>query len=282
MKKVIRKITVDLSRKSQTRVVFATQNDLESRCLSITLTDDGKPYNVHKRLTATVNFQRADGKNGAYIARICDDGTIEYVISPTMLMVAGQTQCSVSLFNDVGNKLTSAPFVLDVVQTLYDEHELSEDARLDYIDEMIARFTTFQNQENDRQAAERDREQNEAAREASESNRKACEKSRDAAENTREQNEQDRIASERARGDAEIARSERMEGWQEKENARASGELDRVWSEIERQNNERIREAAENARRAAESDRNAVYEDMDKALNTILAMQQALIGGDYA
>ena len=126
MEKVKRKITVDLSRRSHARVVFATQNDLNSRLLSITLTDDGKLYKANKDLTATVNFKRSDEKNGAYLAEICDDGTVEYLITPTVLKVAGQTECTVSLFNDVGDKLTSSPFVLDVAESLYTDYELSE------------------------------------------------------------------------------------------------------------------------------------------------------------
>ena len=164
MKKVTRSITVDVSRKSCARVVFATQNDLNSRCLLITLTDDGKPYAVSKSLTATVNFKCADESQWSYLATVLDDGKLEYTISPNVLAVEGKTQATISLFDESGNKLTSSPFVIEVVSTLYPENELSDEAKLSYVDEMIGRFTGFQSQENERQENEGLREENEAKR----------------------------------------------------------------------------------------------------------------------
>lgn len=280
MEKVKRKITVDMSRRSNTRVVFATQNDLNSRCLSITLTDDGKPYKAHKDLTATVNFRRSDEKNGAYLARICDDGTVEYLITPTVLKVAGQTECTVSLFNDVGDKLTSSPFVLDVAETLYDDNELSEDPRLDYIDEMIAKFTVFKNQEDDRIDAEDARESNEGYRFTAELERQDAETVRAAAELVRDKNEKSRKASEDARNLAEVRRSELMQEYAAEENARQVEESRRIILEDERRNGERARDAAENERKTAERYRQQAYENIDKALDAVLAIQATLMGGD--
>lgn len=174
MQKVTRNITVDVSRRSCTRVVFATQNDLNSRRLLITLTDDGKPYAVSKRLTATVNFKCADESQWSYLATVLDNGKLEYTVSPNVLAVSGQTQATVSLFDGAQKKLTSAPFVIDVAATLYPEGELSDEAKLSYVDEMISRFAYFQSQENARQEAEQSRTEAETERQRSEEARQAA------------------------------------------------------------------------------------------------------------
>lgn len=171
MQKVTRNITVDLSRRSNVRIVFATQNDLNSRRLLITLTDDGKPYAASKSLTATVNFKCADQSQWSYLATVLDDGKLEYTISPNVLAVSGQTQATVSLFDGAQNKLTSSPFVIDVAATLYPESELSDEAQLSYVNEMIGRFAYFQSQENTRQENENVRQENEGTRQQNETQR---------------------------------------------------------------------------------------------------------------
>ena len=135
MEKVTRNITLDLSRKSNVRLVFATQLDRDARRLCITLTDDGKPYFVKRNLAATVNFTRPDGRTGAYLASICDDGTVEYNIDKAVLQIAGQTRCSLSLSGEDGEKLTSSPFVIDVVEALYDGSGVSEEEGFIKLDE---------------------------------------------------------------------------------------------------------------------------------------------------
>lgn len=280
MKKVTRKITVDLSRKSHARVVFATQNDLNSRLLSITLTDDGKPYHAHKELTATVNFRRSDEKYGSYLAKICDDGTVEYLISPTILFAAGRTECTVSLFNDIGNKLTSSSFFIDVAQTLYPEYELSEDPRLDFVDEMIGKFTDLQNDENARKDAELLRDEAEEERALYEGERNKAEKQRETAEEAREQGEKTREATEQSRVEAEQHRAQRIQEYDQAEEIRDAAEVQRVWGENQREYAERIRVASESDRRTAERARQAAFLNIDRALDVVLEIQNSLIGGD--
>ncbi|MBQ4091536.1 MAG: BppU family phage baseplate upper protein [Clostridia bacterium] len=186
MEKVTRNITVDLSRKSNARVVFATQNDLKSRRLSIRLTDDGKPYSVSRDVTATVNFACADGTSGAYLGEVCENGYVEYVIDAAILLCAGQTKCSVSLTGADGAKLTSSQFVIDVASALYAGDDISPEAAQSLIDSMMQAHATMQEAEARREAQDTVREGNEASREAAEIGRADAENQRAEAEQSRQ------------------------------------------------------------------------------------------------
>jgi len=187
MKKVTRKITVDLSRRSNSRILFATQNDLYSRRLLIKLTDDGMPYPVQHGLTVTVNYLRPDGVSGAYLADVCEDGSVEYVISPAILNAAGQTQCTVSLFNEDGNKLTSSPFIIDVAESLYLGNDVSEDEGEDLISSIMSAYTSMDSAENAREWAEAERERAEEQRKIADEERVSAELGRANAEEKRQE-----------------------------------------------------------------------------------------------
>ncbi len=192
MKKVTRNITVDLARRSNTRVVFATQNDLNSRCLHIELTDDGKPYVIGEMTSATVNYKRPDEVKGAYLATVTPEGGIEYTIHREILGVVGQTQCTITLSGESGQRLTSAPFIIDVSDTLYMGEGLDEADGLDLLDELRGAYTKMNTSEIERMGnelerdhAEKQRIENESERVRAESIRADAEDERDAAEQQR-------------------------------------------------------------------------------------------------
>ena len=72
MTRIIRKITLDLARRGNVRLIFARQNDMNSRTVSIQLTDGGAPYFVDKACVAIVNVVRPDGLIGAFNGNIED------------------------------------------------------------------------------------------------------------------------------------------------------------------------------------------------------------------
>ncbi len=227
MKRITREITVDLSRKSNARIVFATQNDLDSRCLHITLTDDGKPYFVPTNTTATILFKRCDDTKGAFLAKVLTDGTIQYTINRKIIGIVGQTQCVVSLESETLQRLTSAPFIIDVADTLYFGQQEEGEEMATLVDELLRSYTSMERSELDRVVNET---------------------YRNVAEEKRVQAETARANAETARANAETARAKA-------ESQRASAEQGRRTSETQRVSNEAGRRAAEEQRSAAEIQR---------------------------
>ena len=93
MTEIYKKITVDVSRKSNVRLIFAKQNDIGSRNLLITLTDGGQKYIPEKGNSAAMNFKRGDDMRGAVVATVTDSGEILVELPQIVLTVPGETVC---------------------------------------------------------------------------------------------------------------------------------------------------------------------------------------------
>ena len=83
MKEICKKISVDMSRKSGTRLIFTRQNDVGARKLLITLTDGGAPYIPEYDCSVSFNFKRSDMVAGAVAASVV---AIAPIISKTFFM----------------------------------------------------------------------------------------------------------------------------------------------------------------------------------------------------
>ncbi len=125
MNEVVRRISLDLSRRSNTSLIFSSQLDMNSRVFLITLFDDGKRYYVEGSMTASVNVSRSDGTSAAFVADITDDGCVRYTAGSWALGIAGLTKFSVSLYEGEDKKLTSSCFTVDIAEGLYLGNDLS-------------------------------------------------------------------------------------------------------------------------------------------------------------
>lgn len=199
MNEITRRITVDLLRRGNTRLVFARQNDVLSRKVRISLTAAGEPYKVPKGTQALLNVLRADGESAAFSADITEDGDVEVILSLWMLSVVGETRCSVSLIDEDGKKLTGDDFVLDVMETLYEGTEITEDENYSLLTDLISDIAEIDGQEIERAEAEKIRVEKEAERCQAETLRQDAEALRADAELIRDKAEKDRIAAEEAR-----------------------------------------------------------------------------------
>ena len=189
---VTRKITLDLSRKSRVRIVFASQNDLNSRRLSIRLTDDGKPYFVTKDVMVTFHFLRPDGNTGAFLMDVCDDGSVEYTLDKEVICDVGTVECSVCITDAGQARLTSSSFFIEVDRALYSGAGLSESENRDLLSDLISTYVQIQNQETARNEAEALRIMAETGRSEAEQTRYNNELGREDAENGRRAAEQNR------------------------------------------------------------------------------------------
>ncbi len=142
MNEIVRKISLDLSRKSNINLIFSSQTDMNSRVFLISLFDDGRPYLISSETSAAVNVKRSDGSSGAFIAEITEDGRVKYTAGSWALGVAGLTNFSVSLYNGNAQKLTSSSFTVDIAPGLYLGLEVGEDNEEQNIyDSMMNKFS---------------------------------------------------------------------------------------------------------------------------------------------
>lgn len=266
MTEITRKITVDLARRGNVRLIFARQNDFNSRRIVIYLTDGGVPFKVEKTNVAIFNFARPDGESGAFAGQIEDDGSVSIVLGGWPLSVVGEVKCSLSIFSDDEKKITSADFYLDVETALYIGEDITEDKDYSMLTALMSEISKINvverarceaevgrsYAENSRVTAEKKREDSEHARQYAEDARKKAELGRETAEASRVLADESRDASDRVRDDAEARR--------------VSAEGKRV--------------LAENERKTAELDRNKFLGDIEGAINEIIDIQQKILNGD--
>ena len=265
MTEITRKITVDLARRGNVRLIFARQNDFNSRRINIKLTDGGAPFFVEKTSVAIVNFLRSDGTSGAFNGVIEDDGSVSIVLGVWQLAVVGEVKCSVSIFSDE-KKITSSDFFLDVEIALYIGEGITEDENYSMLTSLMSEIAKINVTEDVRKKSESSRALAEENRVKTESDRQSAEAARERAEILRENAEMTRVSAEQLR--AEIERG------------RISAELARVDAENQRTIAEDERACAENKRNIKDEERNNFLGDLEGAIDEISEVQKKILEGD--
>lgn len=245
MIEITKEITVDLTRKNKTRVIFAKQLDNGCRKILVTLTDNGKEYSVPQDAVVTVNVLRSDGESNAFLAAVTKDGRLEATLGSWTLGVAGETKCSFSLYFDGNKRLSTPEIILEVGAELYTGDGISSDQNYSILTALISDCSEIKEAESGRIVEE-------ISRSNAEKLRVANEEKRISNENTRNQKETERIQREKARIEAE--------------SARAAAESARVENE--------------NRRNEAEEERQAVIGELDSALDHILNMEDVVTSGE--
>ena len=164
MKGVSKSLTVDLSRKGGVRPIFAVENDTGSRKLTIKITDDGSPYALEEGTAVIMNYKRADGVSGALLAENLGD-RVEVTLTPLVLGAKGIAVCSISLFDEHKNKITSSEFCIDVSEQLYSGEELDDAPEYGLLEDVLSRLADIESNETARCSAEEEREAAERIRE---------------------------------------------------------------------------------------------------------------------
>lgn len=244
MNEIIKEITIDLTRKSKTRVVFAKQLDNGSRKLKVSLTDNGRNCIAPKTAIATFNVLRADGESNAFPASITSDGKIEVTLGSWTLAVSGEARCTFAIYFDKDKRLSTPEIILEVGEELYTGEDVSIDSDYSLLTSLLSECALAVD-------AEAKRGANELNRAANESTRTENEEKRISTENVRNQKESERIQRERLRSEAESNRSS---------------------AEEQRKSNE-------NERIAAEDERQAVMGELDNTLEGIISLQNQLKNG---
>ena len=245
MIEITKEITVDLTRKNKTRVIFAKQLDNGCRKILVTLTDNGKEYSVPQDAVVTVNVLRSDGESNAFLAAVTKDGRLEATLGSWTLGVAGETKCSFSLYFDGNKRLSTPEIILEVGAELYTGDGISSDQNYSILTALISDCSEIKEAESGRIVEE-------ISRSNAEKLRVANEEKRISNENTRNQKETERIQREKARIEAE--------------SARAAAESTRAENE--------------NRRIDAEEERQAVIGELDSALDRIINIEDVATSGE--
>ena len=164
MTEVFKKITLDLLRKTNVRLVFARENDIGSRNLAITLTAGGVAYVPESGSSAALNFKRSDEVCGAVAASVLRNGDILVQLPQIVLGAPGETVCSVSIFDSKKNKLTSSDFYLDVAEEFYSGENLDTEPDYSLLQSVFAEMAKISDAEQYRVESEAFRMSNEKQR----------------------------------------------------------------------------------------------------------------------
>ena len=216
MQKVTRQISLDLQRKNNVRVIYATQSDMNCRVIVIHLYNDGEVYEVHpySAVVAAINVMRPDGKSSSFPATITGMGEVTYEMTSWPVGIAGDVKMSLSLYAGNGDRISSDPFTVHVADGLYLGSQVEEDEENQTaFANMMAQLAELNLQDQVRENNEKTRNDNEFERKRAETARDGKENSRISAENAREtqeairynneservQNEDTRIANEALR-----------------------------------------------------------------------------------
>lgn len=126
MAKIYQELKLDVLKANNAIRLQAKQNDVDSRYLRVTVTEDGKPINLSGFTSVQINVKRDDGENEAFAGEIAD-GVVIVPIPSWALEVAGYASCDISMLNGEGEILTTLSFRLYVEKSNY-KREITEDS----------------------------------------------------------------------------------------------------------------------------------------------------------
>jgi hypothetical protein len=137
MARIIKKITVDVSKPNFFTAIIAKQYDSKSRFLEATLVHDNEQVVVEPTATVTINAKRKDGVAKPFAGEVNEDGTVVVPLTYWMLELYGTVDCDISIIDTDGEKLTSTKFVLDVERASCSNEDIESDEDFDILSKLI-------------------------------------------------------------------------------------------------------------------------------------------------
>ena len=185
MTKIVKSLSLDVSRQNRIQAVVAKQYDKDSRFLKIQLTDEGEPIVVDQSSVVTINASRADNTSKAFAGEVNEDGTVTVPITYWMLELDDKVGCDVSVVDAQGRKLSTLNFTIEVEHSNHSGDDISEDENYDLLVTLLAEVAEAKDAEAKRVVAENARVTAETNRVNAETARDTAEKERTAAEHNR-------------------------------------------------------------------------------------------------
>lgn len=135
MNRSIHRISLDIHKVGSQTVLNVKKGDT-ARSICITLTENGRPYEIVENCSAVFNAKKPDGN---YILNDCviQGNEIVYDFTPQTAPVAGAMECEVSLYDKAGNQITSPRFLIVVDEVVYNGEEIVSTSEANVLKEMI-------------------------------------------------------------------------------------------------------------------------------------------------
>lgn len=126
MNKSIFKFSLDIH-KPESQVLLNIKRLDASRDLHISLTENGRPYQITSDCSAVFTARKPDG-NPIYNDCAIEGNVIVYEVTPQTVSCIGETGCEIRLFNNEGGLITSPRFSILVDYTIYNGEEIVDSA----------------------------------------------------------------------------------------------------------------------------------------------------------
>lgn len=144
MEQITQSITLDLVGISH-NVVNARLNDKLTRDLRITITNNGREYEITDDSYVYLRAKRADGKSVLFPAKILENNIVHINIPNCLLSCAGRRMLDVVIYHrvqtDDGNDsdmiASTEPFILYIPDKIFDEKEIAESDEANALAELI-------------------------------------------------------------------------------------------------------------------------------------------------
>lgn len=139
-------IKVDLARSSYGPWVEAIQGDGGTRCISVQLLDNGKPWLPPENTQIAIVYTQPGGTKGLYDklpdgrkAISVNGNTITAILAPKMLSVPGEVHAAIVFNNSQLDQLTTFPFSVMVAKNQFaGAQEVEDYIRLQWLEEKLA------------------------------------------------------------------------------------------------------------------------------------------------
>lgn len=117
---VLNKFNIDMAKKTAPTVIYAMQNDVNTRTVEIHLFSNSSPWNVPNEITVAVAFQKPDNHKGLYDelpngdnAITVSGNTITAILAPQVLTCSGQICVAIVLMDENLNRIATFPFFVE-------------------------------------------------------------------------------------------------------------------------------------------------------------------------
>lgn len=138
MSQITKEITVDVSKKNHFEAVVAKQHDANSRFLKVTLCSEGEKLMIPPSSSAVLNVRRADGEANAFVGTVNPDGTVTVPLASWALGLDDIVSCSVSVFGEDGERLTSTSFTVNVEAVEFTGEAIPDEESEDMFTQLMA------------------------------------------------------------------------------------------------------------------------------------------------
>ena len=144
--RIEKQISLELTKPNIIQAIVAKQYDMNSRFLTVTLTNEGDKIDVPYRESTKVviNAQRVDGQSKGFEGKVNENGTVTVPLTSWMLELEGTVICDISVIDTTSEqekKLTTTSFTLLVEKAAYGGSDITLDPQYDVLVKAIERVT---------------------------------------------------------------------------------------------------------------------------------------------